>query len=236
MCTIISQEQVVAPDVVNIMVDESFYKEENILFIESQAMEAVFCSFVHFVEEHYEYITEMIQKRKKGNDHFALRSDIVYEVLAEFWSSHGIDYMTSLNLSNKPDFVSIYEENMWKSEDLIEVFVKAVRMNVHNYYFVKKKNMEQNIQDAIYFDEMYLYFPVAVLKNLLERQGLLNQRSKILSELKCRDLIRTDEVGISRKLQVSKGRFEVYQISRQIFNRDGEIEIVSLGKEREAYV
>lgn len=66
-------------------------------------------------------------------------------------------------------------------------------------------------------------------------QGLYRCKEKILLKLKEMGVLKTDAEGLSKKLQITGSRFETYQISKDVFDEIGKIDIVSLGGEYDEF-
>lgn len=217
--------------VFNLVFDETFWEETAIhnRFVRSHAVDAVFSSFVKYVEKKQSYIRELIHGRKTKVDESFDLLRIIHEIAKKFWDSCGIDFDRELGVPN----ISMVENLLFENRDMdnfMDNFVKAIRQNISLFQICPKRYGEEYRKFAIVYDDSFLWFPAAVLKKIVSMAGLLPDLSRILLNLKQNRQLVCDPEGFSRKLQIGGKRGEYYQIRREFFDKTGSVEIVELGK------
>ena len=217
--------------VFNLVFDEGFCDENEIHrhFVKSQAMDAVLISFVKYAEKNQDKIRKLIDGRKKKADESLGLLKIVYEIARRFWQSCGIDFDHELGVPDISKIENLFFENT-DMDNFIDNFVKAIRQNISLFQICPKRYGGEYRKFAIVYDDLFLWFPVAVLKKIVSMSGLLPDLSRILLNLKQTEQLICDTEGFSRKLQIGGKRGEYYQIRREFFNKTGSAEIVELGK------
>lgn len=230
----ISREPVFGEGVVNIWLDEDFASDEEDQF-SANAIGAVFGAFVRFFENHPESLKISMRRNKiEGQDRFTAWR-ILLDVIGQFWAEEKIDFLEQANIHNnlkEINFSEIFSEDVIDEEEMLEVFRKKIRMAIRNYFVAKKEKASVLKEKTLYFSDSWLFFPVKVMRELLQESKLDYCRTKILYGLKRKGIMNSDTEGFSKKVQIGCNRSEMYVIKRQFFERIGEMDIVSLGKWR----
>lgn len=222
-------------DVYNLIIDNETCTEkyiDHLTVIKEETVDAVFSSFILFVRSGWNNVLKQIKKmrqEKKENNHVIVMS-IVIEIVKDFWANEGTDFVKSIGIPSDVNFAKIFCQNCFEADEMVEQFVKVVRKEAGNYYFVKKASRIVSEVAIIYNDE-FVWISPKILKEMLERHGMLKYLKSLLLQLKERGVLKTDTEGLTRKLQVAGRRKEYYQFYLSTFNPIGLPDITSLGKE-----
>lgn len=125
------------------------------------------------------------------------------------------------------------EEYLNDNDELIRLFVIAVRKSVHEYFIREKSRNLSFDEESIFVTDQKVWIPTKILKKILSEHGLEDRKHRILLEIKNREKLFTDGEGLSMKVQTGEVRKEAYVFARNIFELPGHVPFDSLGKEGE---
>ena len=154
----------------------------------------------------------------------------VFNIVADFWKAQGYNFAKILCLKDNIVFAKILDEACFGPEDIIQQFIKAVRHEIPKY-LITEKNKNVDYENAIRFDESYIYIQPACLVEILKNRGLNEYMPHILTQLKEKELLSTDNDGFTKKLQVNGIRKEYYKFENTFFDVTGETKFTDLGKD-----
>lgn len=219
----------------NIIVDSDFYdfNEDSQQFDEMQN-EAVFYSFVRFVQNHMDEVRQIIRKKRVGIPRTMQTFAIIHDILTMFWDEEGIDFDEVLHLPADWSFWDIeqfyFEGEM---EGYVPALIKAVRSRIGNYFMKEKHYGGQYAEGMVFYDDRFFFFPTVVFDEILSDCGLKNQKSQILLELQKDEKLKRDEDSVAKALQIGGKRFEAYVVCREVFETVGKPSLISLSREGE---
>jgi len=184
--------------------DDECYQNDAVLDVLSEynSITVLFGRFVSYLAGNFEMVRAKLRSAKRKYGVGSVQ--IVWEIIRNFWNQEGIQVEQEAQLPSDINFNAILQKNCTEAEDLIRVFVQAVRLPLDSD-----------------------------LKKILHKNGMGSYKSRILLELKRKGYLLTDEGRLTKKLQLENIRQSTYQIARKIFNELGQIDIADLGKERE---
>lgn len=194
------------------------------------ALGIVFAEFIKYVEQNFTDVNGVIRRPTEYTLNLASLLAIVFEITKAFWESKGCDLFMMADLPQITDWEEFVESRYDNDSDLEDAFVKAVRNGVKDTVFLHKSE-GIFFEKAIQYSEEFVWIPTAILREILEGQGLLNNMSEILLMLRESGALLTDAAGMSRKLQVAGHRNEYYQFKADLFDQPGHISFIKLGKE-----
>lgn len=212
--------------VYNLILDDASFKNEALNYmIESEIMERIFSEFVSYIEDVMDEFKTLIKcdKYKKAG------LSAVWRMVKSFWMRKGISINKEINLPDEINFQKILDRNYIGIENLVEMFVQAVRKEASNFYFIYKNDKKYNGQGIVY-DEEFLWISTVDLHEILQRNGVGRYLTRMLLELKGKGYLETEEGRLTKKVQVQNIRKTGYQIKRELFNALGRVDIVELGK------
>lgn len=217
--------------VYNIILDDECYQNDAVLDVLSEynSIAVLFSRFVSYLKGNFEVVRAKLCSAKRRYGVGSVQ--IVWEIIRDFWNQEGIQVEQEAQLPSDISFKAILEENSTEAEYLIKVFVQAVRKEAPEYFFANRGKSSLG-EGRILYDEDYLWILTSDLKKILLKNGMKSYASRILLELKEKGCLQSDEGRLTKKLQVGNIRQPTYQISRKIFSRLGQVDIVDLGKER----
>lgn len=224
--------------VFNLFVDDDFFCDrlDIEIALREKSLEAFFTGFIRFVEGNMDETRRKIRKLERLLPVDINEKSIVmaWEILRWFCIAEGIDLENMIQLPNKIDFTDFFAEE-FEPDDLMESFVKIVRREIKHWKIsMKTQKIDSNyVGNSCFYDLEYLYIPTKIFDRMLGSNGYLQQKPKILSELRNRKGLKTNVEGMSCRLQINQQRFEVYIFKIEIFNKPGFPDIISLGKEAE---
>lgn len=199
-------------------------------FLDGKVMEAVLTGFVSYVKSDLEEIRSKMRKRKGENPIGEYTLEAVLDIVKGFWESEGIDFSEALKIPHNINFSEMINRVCYDEEELVEAFIEIMRHAARNMYFVLKKSKGMVAQRGGYYNMEYVWIPRDVLYSIIQSHGMERYLSQILLRLKAQNDLKTDEEGLTRKMQVNGERREYYQFARKFFNKDGLVDIVNLGK------
>lgn len=184
---------------------------------------------IRYCENKFDGIKEIMELEEDANSEVAwLR--IVYKICQEFWEGYGIDMQKMAGLPESINLGELVQDDLMFEDDLVADFIRIVRTEIKECSVRSKSEGKGNGREVLY-DDTFIWIPVKVLNEMFSHYGILNQRYQFLGKLKDKDFLVTDDIGLSRKVQVSGKRFEAYQFQRMLFHVAGMVDIVELGKE-----
>lgn len=217
---------------VNIFVENNFFTSmKNALMMqERDTLPAVLTNFTTYVENNFLAIKEIIREERKEKEPVQKFVAIMMEILERFWLGQGVNLKQRVDLPiyiDAKDWVrnDIFMENEWR-----QVFIEVVRKEIVHFYLVERNVSNSKDLFTIYFDQQFLWFPTLVLEHILGQNGLLQKKHMFLLELQKAGVLVTENVGLTRRLQVDGKRREYYQIRREFFEEIGKPSIVDIGK------
>lgn len=217
----ISTDYIYGNNVFNIFLHQSEWQN---VTMNSEIMEAVFSSFVSYVERHYDQVIQKIEteKRNFGCGMFP----IVLKLVEGFWQESKLDFCTELDVPRNFDVTNMLEEEQGE-EDFADIAIKLVREAVKVQGIVFKKKAKSC--DNIVYNDQYLWITTNFFKELLQSQSMARYEAHFLAEMKREGILITDKEGYSRKLQIDGNRREFYQFSKERLSPAGLVDIVELG-------
>lgn len=224
------------PNVLNIFVDDEFFCEKSKIedAVREKYIDAFFTEFVRFIQENINETRRKIQKMKYENsDNKKLESIVIaWEIFTWFCDSEGIDLEMILQLPHRINFNEIYSEE-FDSGDLMEAFVKIVRSEIKHWKVIEKNRKVDAdfVRISCFYDDEYLYLPTKIFDRMLGKNGYLPKKFEILSLLKDMEALKTNADGLSCRLQINGQRFEAYKFKRDMFEKPGFADVITLGKE-----
>ena len=211
---------------INIFMDKDFW------FSGEQTMESVtwfIAAFVNYVEENYDNVEYTIERKK---EEACTVLQITWILTQMFFEEQGIDIEQELQMSCENPF-KFLGERLCDIDELLRLFVEAVREAVPNYYVREKVRNVCFNKDSIYITDEKVWISTKILLSVLSEHGLYDNRKQILLELKNRGKLYTDSEGLSMKVQIGEVRREAYVFDRNLFELSGYVPFDSLGKECE---
>lgn len=211
---------------INIFVDKDFWLSGE------QTMESVtwfIAAFVNYVEENYDNVESVIEKMQ---EEACTVLQITWIFVQMFFEEQGIDIEQELQISSENPF-KFLGERLCDIDELLRLFVEAVREAVPNYYVREKVRNVCFNKDSIYITDEKVWISTKILLSVLSEHGLYDNRKQILLELKNRGKLYTDSEGLSMKVQIGEVRREAYVFDRNLFELSGYVPFDSLGKECE---
>lgn len=124
----------------------------------------------------------------------------------------------------------VISRNIKQEEELIEIFVEAVRNDINHWRVVEKNCNVKYESHCIYYSSEWLMIPNEVFDRILGRHGLLREKLCILYELKQQGNLRCDQDGLSKRMQIDMQRKEFYCLQRSLFDKPGAPDITDLGR------
>jgi hypothetical protein len=232
-----ANQYITGGNVFNIFITKEFLNEKDDEngreLLMNNVMEAFFSQMIVYMEKNIETVRSAIRKKRHTNDYSSEPFYAAYEIVGQFWQTEGIDFVQKAGLPTSVDFTWLFEDSLDNDEELMQLFIKAVRKNIQHFKGVEKNSRSKYMLYAIYYNETYLWFPTKVLKKILGHECLKPDMTKILFMLKRDSNLIADTDGFTRKLQIEGTLFETYQIKRDLFNQDGMADIINLTKESE---
>lgn len=217
----ISFDYVYGSNVLNIFLRQAEWQN---ITMNPEIMEAVFCSFVSYVERHYDQVIQKIEteKRNFGCEMFP----IVLKLVEGFWQEIKLDFCTELDVPRNFDVTNMLEEEQ-REEDFADISIKLIREAIKDQGIVSKQKAKSC--DNMVYNDHYLWISTIFFKELLQSQNMARYEARFLAEMKGEEILITDKEGYSRKLQIDGNRREFYQFSRERLSPAGLVDIVELG-------
>lgn len=212
----------------NIFIDEDFIEKIGEEYTEEDVIGSTFFEFVDFCEKNYGDVMHIIHMEKQslqGKRGGGLR--IAYAIFQKFWKSQNVN-MAEISTVQESDLDEVFDFDFSFEDDVITDFVKIVRKEIHKF-LICMKNRGTGDEKEIFYNDEFLWIPTQILNQMFTECGVEREKNKFLEKLKRDGELITDDVGLSRKLQVAGKRFETYQFRRELFNAPGLADIVELG-------
>lgn len=228
-----SDARILESGVQNIFLDKNFFNERTsypLLFAESRAMEAVMSDFVHYAEKNVENIWSVILKRREGVPEDECVVWNLYDIVTHYWKERGIDFEMILELPDKISGSTIVQIQDYGDDELIDLFVKAMRKGLQKFRAVEKGDPAEHLQKTFFYSEDSLWVPTKMLRVILSKEGIFPYLNMFLLLMKEKGYMLTDCTGFSRKIHVSGTPVETYCFKRESFNGNGLVDIVDLAK------
>ncbi len=186
-------------DVYNVILDDECYQNDAVLDVLSEynSITVLFGRFVSYLAGNFEMVRAKLRSAKRKYGVGSVQ--IVWEIIRNFWNQEGIQVEQEAQLPSDINFNAILQKNCTEAEDLIRVFVQAVRKEASEYFFVRR---EKNgfFEGRILYDEDYLWILTSDLKKILHKNGMGSYKSRILLELKRKGYLLTDEGRLTKKV------------------------------------
>lgn len=222
----ISNDIILQENIVNLLVDEMFCKQD-LSMADSHAVGAFLFAFVQFVEQNIQQVSQKMREYRGSGNAGIFR--VTLNLLIEFWKMEGIDFLKAADLPTKIDFSKLLRKKQFLPDDLLEYFRLAMRESAKELFFENKRTSHH--KEAILYDEDFLWIPSELFGKVLQSQGMAEYRSLILMQLRDAGKLETDGHGMSRRVQRAGKSSEYYKIERMFFNSFDVADIVDLGKE-----
>lgn len=189
----------------------------------------VISEFIQFAENYLSEIQHILKRPEAINMEQAAAVEKVLEIIRMFGRYEGLDFLSEAGLREDFDVQHVLESVYEEPDDILEMFVQAVRREAPKFFFVQKEKADLS-ENVICYDECYLWISSVQLKNILKRHGLGKYVTQILHEAKKCQKLKTDSDGsATRRLQCGHVRQERYQFCRELFDTVGTVNIVELG-------
>lgn len=211
---------------INIYVDKDFWLSGE------QTMDSAtwfIAAFVNYVEENYDNVEYTIERKK---EEACTVLQITWILTQMFFEEQGIDIEQELQMSCENPF-KFLGERLCDIDELLRLFVEAVREAVPHYYIREKVRNVCFYKDSIYITDEKVWIPTKILLLVLSAHGLYDSRKQVLLELKNRGKLYTDSEGFSMKMKIGEVRQEAYVFDRNLFELPGHVPFDRLGKECE---
>lgn len=229
---LILNEQIQLANAINVFVGEDFLKNEK-QFQEirvSQVVERFIACFIQFAERNLQKIKTIInQNRAKLHNKYETVLQSTWEILQKFWLERKIILEEYIQTPPQIEWSVIYRNFMYE-DDLIEVFVEAVRNEINHWRVVEKKHNINYDPHCLYYSAEWLMIPNKVFDRILGRHGLLGKKLSVLYEIKQQENLRCDQDGLSKRIQIGMQRKEFYCIKIDLFNKPGAPDIIDMGR------
>ncbi len=159
--------------------------------------------------------------------------EAVADIVKTRFADIGIDVWEMLKI----DVNTLFEKGLFECDNIAEndlllrKFRELVRENIQKTVVLPKKHgvMENG---AVYFDEEWIWIPSFLCTTWLTTAGLRKQRKRLLFTLKSEGILYADE-GYTHRTQIQFNTLETIMLKRDFFTKTGEVEVISLGRERD---
>ena len=229
----LSDNVIFSNNVVNVFWSEDYIRdmrdEDELHQIQIDAIGMMFTFFIQFLESD---IVNVLQRMKaiKNKKSVVSSLDVTFDILKGFEKWLGYEFLESLEISKTVDFQEILETKTYNPEEMLDVFIHAIREEASKYYFITK-NDKKDIFNAIRYNQDSIWISTQLMHEIMKNHGLVRNLNNILVQLRQQNKLKTDRDGMTRKLQVGNVRTECFEFERNLFNSPGMPDIVSLGKE-----
>lgn len=229
---LILNERIQLTNAINIFVGTDFLKNEKQFqeILVSQALERFMACFIQFAEKNFHKIKDIIyQNYVKTENVCEAVLQATWEILQKFWERRGIILGEHLQIPTEIEW-PVISRNIKQEEELIEIFVEAVRNDINHWRVVEKNCNVKYESHCIYYSSEWLMIPNEVFDRILGRHGLLREKLCVLYELKQQGNLRCDQDGLSKRMQIDMQRKEFYCLQRSLFDKPGAPDITDLGR------
>lgn len=115
-------------DVYNVILDDECYQNDAVLDVLSEynSITVLFGRFVSYLAGNFEMVRAKLRSAKRKYGVGSVQ--IVWEIIRDFWNQEGIQVEQEAQLPSDINFNAILQKNCTEAEDLIRVFVQAVRL------------------------------------------------------------------------------------------------------------
>lgn len=209
-----------------IILDIQFTKK-----LSSKAFRQMLVEFVHYVEANFEVVEKILRWNFSKTTEVLRPLKAVSKVLKGFGEYIGVDIFSELELCEEINFAEIQEALQETEVSYTEQFVNMFRRVADNFFFLPRDNATSGGY-VIPFSDEFIWIKPDFMKAVLKCFKSENMLAPLLLEAKEEGNLLTDTEGLTRKLQINGKRSEFYQFKRPIFEREGCVDIIDLGKER----
>lgn len=230
----ISDTVALGSKIFNIFLDKDFFSGDmaEICSGAHNELDAIMADFVRYIEMNFAQINEMLLEKGRSCCGDLTELEVVWNLLCKFFNERNYSLYEELGIPENFTWNALAEMSEWEEEELLELFARKFRRAVEDLYFKEKRYGEEiDVESTILYDTEYLWVPVNIWKRILEETGLDSYKHRILMELKEGSYMKADATGYSKKIHAGNQSHEVYQISKNIFNRPGYSDVTSCGKE-----
>lgn len=156
----------------------------------------------------------------------------MWELLTYFFKAYGIELKSCLDIDkDKSAFANELGKEPF-SRDFTEELRRVIYINAKTVPFVENRKIPSTkAEDSCYYDNQYIWIPVRLLRYWLNNFRMLSCIKECLVQLKVDNVLKTDKNGYSRRKVVNGEEIECYQFNREFFTKEGEIDIVDMGKD-----
>ena len=195
-------------------------------------LSAVFTAYADFVGKNMQMIQNIIFETEIYGAGSKRLGITMAKILDAFWKNMGIDFIDKADISGV-NFGELFSDEWDGIEDWAEILVHVVRKGIGNYYAKERKRSLACDVNSIYYDESYVWIYPEILREMLERNGLLGKKNLLLQRAREVGLLKAENGELSRKIQIGGRRMEAYQFLRENLNIHGQVEIIDLAKEEQ---
>lgn len=215
---------------VNIFVENDFFSsvEKALIIRKEETLPEVLTAFISYIEDNWSIVRGFIRKDRSDLQPVERFFSIMLEMLEVFWDTQGIDMRKSMDLPTHIETGEWVTEDIFIEDEWRRIFVEVVRHEIGGFEVCNRNSEYSEKLFTIYYNQQYFWFPTKVLNRMLGKNGLLQKKNLFLTKLREMGVLVTDEVGLTRRLQVAGARREYYQLRREFFNELGKIDIVDL--------
>lgn len=196
------------------------------------AIEAVVTSFIKYVTQNFDDIESIVIAAKQKEQGERLLK-LTLSIVSEFWKNKGFDFKKILSIEGELDGLFENEEKDFEDDELLQLFIRAIRSKAIQCVGTQKKNMA-NAKLSFYYNDNFLWIRPDVFEEALRESGLMAYRMTILQQCKERAVLLTDSGGgYKTRLKVGGERFEMLLFQKKFFNATGTTDISNLFKKQE---
>lgn len=174
---LIFSEQIQLNNSINVFVAEDFWKEPNEFqeILRGQSVESFIACFIQFAENNLHEVHTIIKKNKiQTPNKCEATLQATWEILQKFWESRGIILGEYLQIPPKIEW-SIFSRRIRKEEDLIGIFIEAVRDDINHWRIIEKNRNAKYESRSIYYCAEWIMIPNEIFDRILGRHGLLGK-------------------------------------------------------------
>lgn len=217
-----------AENVVNILLGRKSVENEP---TKSDTFAKVFGSFIRYVETNYDFVKEIICRKRNPKFVSSGVFGITLEIVNYFWASKG--YSTWNIIDSRIDgseLKYLLNRKVFDQKELLDTFFKAMRKEAPNYKILQKLDKTDD-EICIRYDKDWIWVPTQIFEEVCSKHGLAGYGLQIILAYESMGLLEPDTSSKAVTLQVCKKRFETYKFKNGAFDRIGISSFVDRGKE-----
>lgn len=197
----------------------------------SDVFTKVFGSFIRYIEMNYDFVEEIIYRRRNSKFESSGIFGITLEILNYFWANKGYSTWDILSTRiNGSELKKLLNRKVFNQKELVEIFFKALREDAEKYKILSKLD-KSDAEVCIRYDKEWIWIPTDIFTKVCLNHGLAGYEMQVILAYESMGLLEPDTSGKATTLQVCKNRFETYKFKNGTFDKIGLSSFLDIGKE-----